>query len=98
MSSDDSTPSADDLDPAVAGLLFQLHAAFCEEPGAPWSLARLSKRSELAMSTLRRALSSLNEAGLVEVREDEDNGRAMAMLTGEGVEFCAAIFPLGPRC
>jgi len=96
MPANDAAPSLEDLDPAIAGLLVQLHAAAREVPPVPWSLARLSKRADLAMSSLRRALAALEEAGLVEV-SDDGQGRAMAVLTAQGSEFCAMIFRASGR-
>jgi DNA-binding transcriptional ArsR family regulator len=91
MASDDLAPRAADLDPAVAAALAQLAAADRETPSLACSLARLSKRAELAMSTLRRALTALQDAGLVELR-GLDGERPTAALTAAGRAFCAAVF------
>lgn len=53
---------------------------------APLSLARLSKRSELRMSTLRRFLTALEEAGIVTVELRED-GTGSACLTAAGLQL-----------
>jgi DNA-binding IclR family transcriptional regulator len=51
---------------------------------APLSLARLSKRSDLRMSTLRRFLTALEEAGIVSVTLNDD-GTGSAVLTAAGL-------------
>lgn len=51
---------------------------------APLSLARLSKRTQLRMSTLRRILTALEEAGIVTVVINED-GTGTAVLTTAGL-------------
>ena len=80
-----------ELDPALAQLLMLLWEAARTSPDKPWSLAKLSKRAELAMSTLRRHLTQLESAGVVDVEIDED-GRGSATLTAEGRELCDALF------
>ncbi|KKB62763.1 hypothetical protein WM40_15915 [Robbsia andropogonis] len=52
------------------------------------SLARVSKRSGLPMSTLRRLLSALGDADLV-VWSLQDNGRGTARLTQAGRSLIA---------
>lgn len=52
----------------------------------PLSLARLSKRTGLRMSTLRRFLTALAEAGIVTVRVRED-GTGTAALTIAGLQL-----------
>jgi DNA-binding transcriptional ArsR family regulator len=67
-----------DLPPEVLLILGELQAEF-ERSQAPLSLARLSKRTQLRMSTLRRFLSALEEAGVVRVELNED-GTGSAVL------------------
>jgi hypothetical protein len=81
----------EELDPVVVTVLLQLWTAWQESPGEPWSLPKLCKRAELAMSTLRRTLTRLGAAGFVEVTT-EDAERATAMLSPDGVEFCTQLF------
>ena len=57
-----------------------------QESQAPLSLARLSKRSELRMSTLRRFLTALEDAGIVTV-ELRDDGTGSACLTTAGLQL-----------
>ncbi|WP_211453502.1 ArsR family transcriptional regulator [Collimonas antrihumi] len=86
----------DQIDDAVLAILSALHAAAiderghnqrnqCAEPGM--SLAKLNKRVEQRMSTLRRNLSALEDAEIVSVALNED-GAGRASLT----EFGMAIF------
>ena len=79
------------LDPAIAALLMQLHEASQTAPAKAWSLAKLSKRSALPMSTLRRLLVQLEAAGLVEMTIADD-GTGSAGLTDEGRHLCAELF------
>lgn len=51
-----------------------------KEQSAPLSLARLSKRTQLRMSTLRRFLSALEEAGVVRVDMNEDGTGSATLL------------------
>ncbi|QCP54783.1 transcriptional regulator [Trinickia violacea] len=69
----------------------QLHDASRTTPAKAWSLAKLSKRSALPMSTLRRLLVQLEAAGLVEMTLADD-GTGSAGLTGEGRHLCAELF------
>ncbi|WP_231755411.1 helix-turn-helix domain-containing protein [Bordetella sp. N] len=62
----------DNLDPALAALLQAFWDTHQEAPGKRLSLARLSKRADLPMSTLRRMLTELEDAGLLTVATDED--------------------------
>ena len=80
----DTTPGADP-DEQIGRLLETLAAAASEDGGtrADLSLARLSKRSGLPMSTLRRFLIALEDAGLVRFTLGED-GRGTAGLTAQG--------------
>lgn len=84
---------ADDtgFDPALAALLEQLWRAAMSSPNKPWSLTKLSKQSQLQMSTLRRRLTDLAAADLVEVTIHED-GSGSATLNARGRELCAALF------
>jgi predicted ArsR family transcriptional regulator len=83
------------LDPVVEQLLMLLWEAARESSedraSKPWSLAKISKRADLPMSTLRRHLTQLQSAGVVQVQFD-DEGRGTALLTGEGRELCDALF------
>lgn len=83
----------DQIDDAVLAILSALHADandervhnqrnHCAEPGM--SLAKLSKRVEQRMSTLRRNLSALEEAEIVSVALHED-GTGRASLTKLGM-------------
>jgi predicted transcriptional regulator len=80
-----------ELDPTVEQLLMLLWEASRESPGKPWSLAKISKRADLPMSTLRRYFTQLQSAGVIAVQMDEE-GRGSASLTGEGLELCEALF------
>lgn len=72
------------IDPVVAEVLGQLWAAHQENPGKPWALAKLAKRTRLPMSALRRTLAPLEAAGFVEASLAED-GRGVAALTAQGL-------------
>ncbi|MEM5434589.1 helix-turn-helix domain-containing protein [Paraburkholderia diazotrophica] len=87
----DDTDEDGELDPTVEQLLMLLWEAARESPGKSWSLAKLSKRADLPMSTLRRYLTQLQSAGVVNVRMDEE-GHGSAALTAEGLELCEALF------
>ncbi|WP_109479524.1 transcriptional regulator [Paraburkholderia sp. C35] len=80
-----------DLDPTVEQLLMLLWEASRESPDKAWSLAKISKRADLPMSTLRRYFTQLQSAGVVAVQMD-DEGRGSASLTAEGRELCEALF------
>lgn len=75
-------PGNDNLDPALAALLQAFWDTHQEAPGKRLSLARLSKRADLPMSTLRRTLTQLEDGGLVTVSIDED-GTGSALATPE---------------
>lgn len=82
----------DSIDPALVAVLTQLWRAKQETPGRAWSLAKLSKQSDLPMSTLRRQL-----AGFVGCRagggaDRRGGGVGSAWLTSEGVTLCSALF------
>lgn len=97
----DETRAADDVNARDAGLselevqlvevLVELWRAHQAAPEKPWSLAKLSKRSQLPMSTLRRLLTELNSTGLVDVVILPD-GTGSAELTAQGLEVCAELF------
>jgi predicted transcriptional regulator len=87
----DDTDDDGELDPVVEQLLMLLWEAAREPSGKAWSLAKLSKRADLPMSTLRRYLTQLQSAGVVDVQTDEE-GRGLAALTAEGLELCEALF------
>ena len=80
-----------DIDPALIAVLEQLWLAHQDTSGRAWSLAKLAKQAELAMSTLRRLLTSLSDAGLVNV-DIADTGMGTAYLTDDGVMFCTEVF------
>lgn len=80
-----------ELDPTVEQLLMLLWEASRESPDKAWSLAKISKRADLPMSTLRRYFTQLQSAGVVAVQMD-DEGRGSASLTAEGRELCEALF------
>jgi DNA-binding IclR family transcriptional regulator len=82
---------SDDIDPALVAVLGQLWRAREETPERAWSLAKLAKQADLPMSALRRQLTGLEEAGLVEVRMSEE-GTGSAWLTEQGVTLCQAVF------
>jgi DNA-binding IclR family transcriptional regulator len=86
-----SQRGADELDPVIATVLLQLWEASQDPAGKSWSLAKLSKRAQVPMSTLRRGLTQLDAAGLVDVVSRED-GTGAAALNVAGWEFCAALF------
>lgn len=81
------TPADDapQLPPEVLRILFELEQDFARN-GAPLSLARLSKRTELRMSTLRRYLTLLEEAGVVTVTlNDDGTGHVLLVTQDPGV-------------
>ncbi len=90
---DDAPGAPDDggLDPVIVAVLACLRDALAETPGRDWSLAKLSKRSQVPMSTLRRTLTQLDGAGLTRTEVGED-GIGHAALTGDGVALAAALF------
>ncbi|MFJ2986902.1 helix-turn-helix domain-containing protein [Collimonas sp. NPDC087041] len=83
-----------ELDDAVLTILAALHAdATGERAGhseAGLSLAKLSKRVELRMSTLRRHLSALEDAEIVSVIVNDD-GTGRATLTPLGMAIFDAL-------
>ena len=90
---DESEKAGDgeEIDPAIVDVLLVLRQAGIEAAGGPWSLAGIAKRAQLPMSVLRRVLTQLESAGLVEV-SIEENGRGHASLTQEGVALAAQWF------
>lgn len=82
------------LDDAVLAILSALHAEAGDErargAGPGMSLAKLSKRVEQRMSTLRRHLSALESAEIVDVTLNED-GTGRAALTPFGVAIFDAL-------
>jgi DNA-binding IclR family transcriptional regulator len=83
--------SDDELEPTIAAILEQLWEASHEPAGKMWSLAKLSKRARIPMSTMRRTLSRLEVAGLVDV-EISNDGTGVAALNVAGLELCRALF------
>jgi hypothetical protein len=79
------------LDPEVVALLLKLWTAGEESPGKRWSLARLGKQAGLPMSTLRRHLVVLEDAGIVQT-ELRDDGTGNAWLTPSGTGLCRSLF------
>jgi DNA-binding IclR family transcriptional regulator len=84
----------DEIDPALLAVLAQLWRAAREAPECGWSLAKLSKQSGVPMSSLRRHLTSLDDAGLAHTRSP-DSGTPGAALSEAGRELCAQLFPEG---
>ncbi|MGI4856457.1 MAG: helix-turn-helix domain-containing protein [Janthinobacterium lividum] len=80
----------DAIDPLQVGVLLELWAAWQASPDAPWSLAKLAKRVDVPMSALRRALTQLDDAGLVALSAPEAV-RATAALSVAGRELCARL-------
>lgn len=85
------TTSQDELDPVKVTILRHLWEAAQESDGKSWSLAKLSKRSCIPMSTLRRNLSEFEDAGIVEMTTHED-GRIFAALNATGIEIFPTLF------
>ena len=91
----------DEIDPALIAILAQLWRAAQETPGRAWSLAKLSKQSGVPMSSLRRHLTALSDAALLDqdnpdkTREDAANAPT-AMLSEVGRELCAQLFAQAP--
>ncbi|WP_034302781.1 helix-turn-helix domain-containing protein [Herbaspirillum sp. RV1423] len=73
------------LPPELVRILDELYREH-QRSQAPLSLARLSKRTELRMSTLRRFLTALEEAGIATVALNED-GTGSAILTAAGLKL-----------
>ena len=86
-----SPRGGDELDPVIATVLVQLWEASHDPLGKSWSLAKLSKRAQVPMSTLRRGLTQLDAAGFVDVVIRED-GTGTAALNAAGRALCAELF------
>jgi len=80
-----------DVDPVKAAILRNLLEASQEGDGKLWSLAKLSKRSGVPMSTLMRNLTQFEMAGIVNVNVEQD-GRSFASLSDEGIEIVPQLF------
>lgn len=87
----DDAGSDDELLAELTGVLEPLWRIGIERPDVDCSLARLSKRSQRAMSVLRRQLTVLEMAGLAIVSLRED-GTGDVALTAAGTELCASLF------
>ncbi len=87
-------PQAEDgepmLDPEFVAVLEKLWVASETSPDRPWSLAKLCKQSGLAMSTLRRHLVVLEDAGIAQADVLED-GTGKAWLTPAGIDLCKTL-------
>lgn len=81
----------DGLDPVVGAILRTLWDHRQAGTEKDLSLARLSKRASVQMSVLRRVLTQLGEADLVDTVMEED-GRGTARLTEEGETLCGQLF------
>ncbi|AIY39825.1 hypothetical protein LT85_0665 [Collimonas arenae] len=83
-----------EIDDAVLVILSALHADSVDEDnhrGEPGlSLAKLSKRTELRMSTLLRHLTALDDARIVSVVNNDD-GTGRAALTPYGMAIFDAL-------
>lgn len=77
--------TSDPLPPELTSILDELYR-HGQDKQTPLSLARLSKRTALRMSTLRRFLTALEETGIVTVMLNED-GTGTAMLTVAGLKL-----------
>lgn len=82
---DAQEPLEEQLPPELVRILDELYQEH-QRSGAPLSLARLSKRTELRMSTLRRFLTALEEAGIATVVVNDD-GTGNAILTAAGLKL-----------
>ena len=81
----------DGLDPIKVTILRHLWEAAQEAGDAPWSLAKLSKRTCIPMSTLLRVLNEFDNAGIVELTA-QDDGRRFAALNATGLEIYPTLF------
>jgi DNA-binding IclR family transcriptional regulator len=84
----------DEIDPALIAILAQLWRAAQETPERAWSMAKLSKQSAVPMSSLRRHVTVLSDAGLV-WSAFTDVGAPTAALSESGREVCAQLFAGG---
>jgi DNA-binding MarR family transcriptional regulator len=80
-----------DVDPIKAAILRSLWEAAQDADGKLWSLAKLSKRSGVPMSTLMRNLTQFEMAGIVDVSAGQD-GRSFASLSETGIEVFPQLF------
>ena len=85
MDDDQQESLQDQLPPELVRILDELYQEH-QRSQAPLSLARLSKRTELRMSTLRRFLTALEEAGIATVVINDD-GTGNAILTAAGLKL-----------
>jgi len=83
--------AGDGLDPVKVTILRHLWEASKEADAAPWSLAKLSKRTGIPMSTLLRVLNEFESAGIVDLTTHED-GRSFAVLNATGIDIFPALF------
>lgn len=91
MTTPQETAQNDGLDPVKVTVLRHLWEAAHEEEHSPWSLAKLSKRTGVPMSTLRRTLNEFEEAGIVDISMEED-GRSFASLNEAGRDVFPSLF------
>jgi DNA-binding MarR family transcriptional regulator len=84
----------DEIDPALIAILAQLWRAAQENPGRAWSLAKLSKQSGVPMSSLRRHLTALSDAALLNrtAAGESATDTPTASLNDAGRELCAQLF------
>jgi predicted transcriptional regulator len=90
MSTDSGRADAADNDQEANAQLVLMLTTLRAAGAAGLSLARLSKRCQLPMSTLRRLLSALEEAGILTFSVNE-TGRGDAALTEEGKALADAL-------
>ena len=83
--------SEDQLDPELIAVMGKMWEIWTESRHRPCSLAKLSKRVGCYMSTLRRHLTVLEDAGVVTVSIRED-GTGVATLTEAGADLCRIAF------
>lgn len=76
---------------ALGGILTVLWHGETARPDKPCSLAWLSKQSQLPMSTLRRQLSTLEQAGLVMVIRDGEGIGGTVTLSAAGRQIAATL-------
>ncbi|MDB5780144.1 helix-turn-helix domain-containing protein [Caballeronia mineralivorans] len=84
----------DEIDPALIAILAQLWRAAQENPGRAWSLAKLSKQSGVPMSSLRRHLTALSDAALLDrtAAGESATDTPTASLNDAGRELCTQLF------
>ena len=78
---------------ALAGVIEALWRIGVEWPDKPCTLAKLSKQSQLPMSILRRKLTMLEEAGLIELALDDGGVTGTVQLSAAGLRMAAELFP-----